>query len=67
MAKRYKCYECGEVFEEDDIILKEVWESRGEYWGVPCSEKMVYAYCPHCGAEEDCFDELEEEEYPDVE
>ncbi len=38
----YKCNRCGHVFECCD----EWDESRGEYWGVPCSEKM--SGCPLC-------------------
>ena len=39
-----KCIECGHIFEEDE---KAEWhESRGEFWGFPCEEKMVG--CPKC-------------------
>lgn len=55
MAKirAYVC-ECGAVFHEP----KAVEESRGEFWGMPCSETMYY--CPVCG--DDCFDEEEVDE-----
>ena len=43
---RYKCYECKTLFDEP----RAVEESRGEFWGMPCSETMYY--CPHCGSEE---------------
>lgn len=49
----FKC-ECGHIFEEPKVVH----ESRGEFWGAPCWEKMYY--CPHCGS--DCFDEYDEYE-----
>lgn len=54
----YKCNDCGEVFDEP----KYVQESRGEFWGAPCSETM--AYCPHCESEdfEEYYGEEDEEE-----
>ena len=40
----YKCVECGRVFEEGE---EAVWyEDRGEFWGVPCSERETG--CPRC-------------------
>ena len=40
----FKCIECGYVFEEGE---QAVWyEDRGEFWGVPCSERMTG--CPKC-------------------
>ena len=43
----YKCLECGHIFEEGEQAR---WsESRGEYWGVPCSEEMLG--CPLCKGE----------------
>ena len=40
----YRCEECGEIFREDEMGY---WrESRGEFWGSPCSEEM--AGCPCC-------------------
>lgn len=47
---RFKCWECGKTFNE----YKEVQESRGEFWGIPCSETMCY--CPYCDGD---FDERE--------
>ena len=39
-----KCVECGHIFEEGEQAR---WsESRGEFWGVPCSEEM--SGCPLC-------------------
>ncbi len=38
----YKCLDCGCVFDEPIS-----WsESRGEYWGMPCSEEV--SGCPYC-------------------
>ena len=42
-----KCYECGWV--GDSSELRAVQESRGEFWGIPCSETVYY--CPCCGSE----------------
>lgn len=40
----YKCLECGHIFEGGEQAR---WsESRGEYWGTPCSEEM--SGCPVC-------------------
>ena len=40
----FKCVECGCIFEEGE---KAVWyEDRGEFWGVPCSERLTG--CPKC-------------------
>lgn len=37
----FKCYECGKPF--DWPVAAE--ESRGEYWGVPCTEIVYYSPC----------------------
>jgi hypothetical protein len=43
----YKCLECGHIFEEGE---ESRWcESRGEFWGTPCSEEM--SGCPLCKGE----------------
>lgn len=43
----YRCNECGHLFEEGE---QSTWsESRGEFWGSPCSEKM--SGCPLCKGE----------------
>ena len=40
----YRCNECGHLFEEGEQAR---WsESRGEFWGTPCSEEM--SGCPLC-------------------
>ena len=38
------CVDCGHIFSEDEVGVWE--ESRGEYWGFPCSEEMCG--CPRC-------------------
>ncbi len=65
---KYKCVDCGAVFEEDEVAVWE--ESRGEFWGVSCSETV--SGCPACKGDYDeafkckrcgewCFeDELED-------
>ena len=41
---KFVCLECGHVFDEDEIVT---WQdSRGECWGVPCSEEV--GGCPCC-------------------
>ena len=40
----YCCLDCGHIFDDDEISIWQ--ESRGEYWGVPCSETM--SGCPRC-------------------
>lgn len=47
---KYRCCECGKIFDEDEIRVIE--EDRGEYWGIPCYEKMYYSPC--------CLDDFEE-------
>ena len=37
----YKCDCCGKLFETPKMIA----ESRGEYWGVPCYEKIAVSPC----------------------
>ena len=47
----FKCTECEAIFEEPAT-----WEeSRGEFWGFPCTETMVG--CPECrGGCEEAFE-----------
>lgn len=41
----YICLECGHIFEDGE---EKRWsESRGEFWGMSCSEEMIG--CPICG------------------
>lgn len=43
----YRCLDCGHIFEEGEQAR---WsESRGEFWGVACSENM--SGCPLCNGE----------------
>ena len=44
---KYICKDCGKVFDGDEIERR--YESRGEFWGVPCSEEI--AVCPRCGGD----------------
>lgn len=45
----FKCDDCGHIFEEGE---QAVWEeSRGEFWGVPCYEKV--SGCPICHGDYD--------------
>ena len=53
MARAFVCRNCGKVF--DWPIAVE--ESRGEYWGMPCSETVYYSPC--------CTDDFEEVEIDD--
>lgn len=53
MIRRFRCEECGAIFDWP----KAVEESRGEFWGIPCSETVYYSPC--CEAD---FEEIEEEE-----
>ncbi len=56
---KYKCWDCGEIFDEDDSGT--IYESRGEFWGASCSEAMMC--CPSCNSMEiEEYDEEEEEE-----
>lgn len=53
MAKRiFRCCNCGKFFDWP----REVQESRGEYWGVPCYETIYLSPC--CETEE--FEEIKE-------
>lgn len=44
----YYCTDCKKWF--DVPVVEEVQEGRGEFWGMPCSETVRYAYCPECGS-----------------
>ena len=50
----YKCNDCGIKFRR----FKEIEESRGEFWGIPCSETLYV--CPNC--EGDDIEELNGDE-----
>jgi hypothetical protein len=40
----YICKECGDVFNQFEV---DTWEEdRGEFWGMPCYERM--SGCPNC-------------------
>ena len=56
---KYRCNECGEICREDEI--KVVEESRGEFWGFSCTERMHYSPCCMEGFEE-AYEEDEEDD-----
>jgi len=42
------CASC--KFKLSDENFSTVFESRGEFWGAPCSEEICTGYeCPNCG------------------
>lgn len=52
MEEKEKCRECGAELIEEDYYGGN--ESRGEFWGAPCSEYVVYGYvCHECGYKEE--------------
>ena len=57
----YRCCHCKNYFDYPDT--HEWYESRGEYWGMPCSEHMIEEVCPYCGSDD--IEESEEEENED--
>ena len=66
MARRIygkcRCCNCGKLFDEDDI--KVVNEDRGEFWGMPCTERMYYSPC--CTDDfEDAYEDDEEDDLID--
>jgi RNA polymerase subunit RPABC4/transcription elongation factor Spt4 len=59
-----KCYNCGSVFDEDELEHRE--ENVGEFWGAPAYMKVDI--CPHCGSDEiDDLPETEDDEEADNE
>ena len=49
--EEWKCHGCGEPLADEDIISHN--ESRGEFWGEPCSERVPDGYqCSKCGHRE---------------
>lgn len=42
---RYRCGNCGNEFDEPDIIQ----ECMGEFWGAPAYQ--TFEVCPYCGEE----------------
>lgn len=45
---KYKCYECGHVFNEEDADTRK--DYVGEFWGAPAYQDLPI--CPNCGSEE---------------
>ena len=54
------CPVCKKYYEDGEIDYIGVDEPRGEYWGVPCTERIWYPVCPDCG--ETVYEELEPED-----
>lgn len=50
-----KCVECGHIFDEIESVSYE--ESRGEFWGSPCSETV--SGCPLCKGDYEFVTECE--------
>jgi len=62
---RYLCTRCKEVWDESELEIHTWEESRGEFWGMPCTETMSEQCCPRCGYSdylEVHYDDEEEEE-----
>lgn len=55
MMNKYRCTDCGAVFNRDDAETRH--ENVGEFWGSPAYMDVVI--CPECRS-----DELEDFEYP---
>lgn len=53
---KYKCTDCGEVFNEEDSGIRK--ERVGEFWGSPAY--MEYNVCPNCNS--DCIERYNESE-----
>lgn len=46
----WHCSKCGANFREPNYYT--VDEDRGEFWGIPCRERMRYDVCPKCKSED---------------
>ena len=44
MLKKYKCEDCGEIFNEDEAGTER--ERVGEFWGAPAYKDFIV--CPRC-------------------
>lgn len=47
MINPFKCYDCGAIFDEDEIVSRS--EYVGEFWGSPAYQTVNY--CPECGSD----------------
>lgn len=68
------CRDCGRICKDDKLDTYTYFESRGEFWGAPCSEEMTEYFCPECGSDnlDDYFGDIvdgwiDEEEEDDEE
>jgi len=42
------CPNCKTIIKEEDYVTE--YESRGQFWGVPCQEEIITGYkCSVCG------------------
>lgn len=57
---KYRCMECGKIFDQDELARWE--ESRGEFWGMPCTETMIGCPACHSGDYEEYDPEADEDE-----
>lgn len=56
-----KCYDCGSVFEDSEVIFEE-WDEPREFWGAPCMEHFVKLRCPYCNSDDIMENYIEEGE-----
>ena len=56
MEKKWYCEDCGETFDEPEIVTKTTW-CHSKYIGYGGYIPDTESYCPHCGSDE--IDECE--------
>lgn len=62
MIRKFKCCECGEIFDEDNS--ETVRQCVGEFWGAPAYDDFIG--CPNCrNTEIERYDEDEDENQED--
>lgn len=60
--QKYKCGDCGAIIDETEIASWD--EPRGEFWGMPCSERL--SGCPYCfGLDLEEYEEKDDDEEGD--
>lgn len=62
--KKYKCNCCGEIFDEDEMIVQS-YSQGSEFWGSTVYEDYIVCLCPYCKDESEDFDEYVEDEDED--
>lgn len=62
MIQMFHCNDCGEVFEEDEVIVHK-WQEPHPYGEGVAYEEMSEAFCPFCrsGDIEESFDDYIED------